>query len=105
MELCSITIMPREFVVLCRMVASKSSVNETYEPNEDQQKILDLMVEGRVNPRYLRENLEDMSKQNIEYHLQQLRSAGWIKRLTRGLYELQYYPDSDSSTDVESTET
>lgn len=86
------------------MTAPKSSVNETYEPTEDQQKILDLMIEGRVNPRYLRENLEDMSKQNIEYHLQQLRSAGWIRRVTRGLYELQYHPDSDSGTDVESAE-
>lgn len=66
------------------------TVNKAFDPNDPQEQILDIMEEGRVNPAYLREQLPEMTKQTIEYHLRELRNAGWIKRVSRGLYELNY---------------
>lgn len=68
-------------------MSTSSSINDQFRPTDRQREIIELLEEGRVNPRLIRENT-DMSKQTIEYHLTQLRDAGWVTKVTRGLYEL-----------------
>ena len=71
-------------------------MNEKYEPNEQEETVLELFKEGResdqpwgrVNPLLLREH-SNLNKGQVEYALRNLRSAGWITQLNKGgLYEL-----------------
>lgn len=71
-------------------------VNENYEPNDREEIVLREFKKGRdsdtpwgrVNPLYLREN-SDLDKGQVEYALNNLKNAGWVKQLNRGgLYEL-----------------
>ncbi|RKS82180.1 hypothetical protein BDK61_1480 [Haloarcula quadrata] len=50
--------------------------------------VIDVLREGRVNPKYLKEQTSIDSKQNAQYHLRQLRAEDRVRKLTRGLYEL-----------------
>jgi DNA-binding IclR family transcriptional regulator len=69
-------------------------VNEDYTPSNNEEQILDVITEGRsqddpwgrVNPLYLRERT-GMNKQQVNYALNQLRAAGWVQKVTDGLYE------------------
>lgn len=69
-------------------------VNQNYDPADNEEAILQVLQEGRqqgdpwgrVNPLYLREQT-DLNKQQINYALNQLQAAGWVKKLTKGLYE------------------
>ena len=71
-------------------------VNENYEPNDREERVLTFFKQGRdtgepwgrVNPLYLRENSE-LDKGQVEYALRNLKNAGWVKQLNQGgLYEL-----------------
>ena len=70
-------------------------VNENYEPGENEDDILDVLKEGRgenepwgrANPLYLRERT-GLNKQQVNYALNQLMAAGWVRKVTDGLYEL-----------------
>jgi len=70
-------------------------VNEDYNPTDNQESILDVLNEdrnknkpwGRANPLYLREQTR-LNKQQVNYALNQLLAAGWIRKITDGLYEL-----------------
>lgn len=62
-------------------------VNENYEPTDNDEVVLDVLKEGRANPLYIREKSE-LPKQRVNESLQRLQSAGWVERVTRGLYEL-----------------
>ena len=70
-------------------------VNEAYSPGENEQAILAVLKEGRdanqpwgrANPLFLREET-GLNKQQVNYALNQLIAAGWIKKPTEGLYEL-----------------
>lgn len=62
------------------------------ELNEIQALALDYLKEGRCNPYYLRDRAKedldrDISKQHMNYHLNQLREKGYIERVSEGLYE------------------
>jgi predicted transcriptional regulator len=69
-------------------------VNESYEPSEREERILELMVEGRdegqpwgrVNPMYITENL-DIRGQYVNRSLKNLVAAGWVRKPVEGLYE------------------
>ena len=69
-------------------------VNEHYSPSEGEEQVLALLKEGRndsdpwgrVTPLYVREET-GIEKGNVEYYLRQLTTAGWVRRLTSGLYE------------------
>lgn len=62
-------------------------VNEDYEPNELDEQILQIAKEGgRVTPLLLRQKT-GATKQTINNRLNQLTAAGWIKKITTGLYE------------------
>lgn len=76
--------------------ARQRMVNEEYEPNDREEKVLRLFKSGRhsdqpwgrVNPLFLREN-SDLEKGQVEYALRNLKNAGWVKQINRGgLYEL-----------------
>ncbi|MDY7083328.1 MAG: winged helix-turn-helix domain-containing protein [Halobacteria archaeon] len=76
-------------------------VNQDYEPNQLDDEILRVLKEGRANPYLLREETEE-SKQLINHRLGKLVAAGWVRKVTTGLYELVEDPRSDS--DGERTE-
>ena len=70
-------------------------VNENYTPTDNQESILNVLNEdrdkdkpwGRANPLYLREQT-GLNKQQVNYALNQLMAAGWIVKITDGLYEI-----------------
>lgn len=57
--------------------------------------VIDVLREGRVTPRYVKEQTSIESKQNAQYHLRQLRAEGRVEKVTRGLYELTKDPRMD----------
>lgn len=77
-------------------------VNEAYEPTANEELIIDVLAEGRdmdepwgrANPLYLRERT-GLNKQQVNYALNQLVAAGWVDKLTEGLYELAADPRID----------
>jgi len=72
-------------------------VNEDYEPSESDEWIIDVLAaEGRVNPYLLREET-GLSKQAINERLKQLTAAGWVRKVTRGLYEFNEDPRDGGS--------
>lgn len=62
-------------------------VNEEYEPDPTEQDILNVMKEEcRANP-YLLRDRTGHDKGTINTALTRLTSAGWLRKVTRGLYE------------------
>jgi len=78
-------------------------VNENYEPSENDELVLEVLKDGRnrddpwgrANPRYLIDET-GLEKSNVEFSLRSLRSAGWVERAARGLYELVDDPREES---------
>lgn len=69
-------------------------VNEDYEPTDIEDDIVDVfMEEWRVNPYLIREKT-DYGKETVNTALSNLSSAGWIRKVTRGLYEFVEDPRS-----------
>jgi DNA-binding IclR family transcriptional regulator len=77
-------------------------VNENYTPTDNQESILNVLNEdrdkdkpwGRANPLYLREQT-GLNKQQVNYALNHLMAAGWIVKITDGLYELVADPRTE----------
>lgn len=62
-------------------------VNERFEPNDREEAVLSVLkVEHRANPYLVREQT-DLGKGDINTALTRLTSAGWVRKVTRGLYE------------------
>jgi hypothetical protein len=69
-------------------------VNSDYDPAEAEEAILQLMQQGReegkpwgyTTPGQVRSEL-GIDEGNESFHLRQLTSAGWIRRVGRGFYE------------------
>lgn len=77
-------------------------VNEAYEPeNEDEERVLGIVKEeGRVTPYLVRERLDfDIRKEYVNNYLDNLRRAGWIRKVTRGLYEFVEDPRETTQED------
>jgi predicted transcriptional regulator of viral defense system len=71
-------------------------VNEEYEPTDTEEQVLAVMrEEWRANPYLIREET-GLGKGTINTALSNLRAAGWIRRVTRGLYE---FVDDPRDTD------
>lgn len=78
-------------------------VNESYEPSQTEEEILNLMKEGRndgepwghTTPAHVREEL-DIDQGNESFHLRQLHNAGWIYRVTRGFYRFAEDPREEN---------
>ena len=64
-----------------------------YEPDENEQAVLDVLrEEGRANPYLIREKI-DLRKEYVSKALTGLVKAGVVKKVTRGLYE--HVPEND----------
>jgi hypothetical protein len=69
-------------------------VNPDYNPTHEEERILELMQEGResgdpwghTTPAHIRNEL-DIDQGNESFYLRQLTNAGWIRRIDRGFYE------------------
>ena len=62
-------------------------VNKSYSPSEKEERVLACLKEGRVTPKLLKEEF-DLNDQQVNYALSQLIAAGWVRKVTTGLYEL-----------------
>lgn len=77
-------------------------VNEEHSPSDDEEKILEIMKSGRdegepwgyVTPRYLK----DQDVESVNFHVRQLRTAGWIKQVSHGFYRFVEDPREDAPT-------
>ncbi|WP_254838079.1 hypothetical protein [Natronomonas marina] len=59
--------------------------------------MIDVLREGRATPRLIREETSIDTKQAAQYHLRQLRAERRVRKVTRGLYELD--PSADEAGD------
>lgn len=50
-------------------------------------RVLEIMAEGRANPKLIRDRT-DLSKGDVNTVLVRLGRAGFVRQVTRGLYEL-----------------
>lgn len=62
-------------------------VNEEYAPSDNEGQILELLKDGRVTPKLIKDET-GLNDQQVNYALNQLIAAGWIRKVTTGLYEL-----------------
>ena len=79
------------------------AVNTAYNTSDDDERILEVMADepaGRVNPYLLRE-ATGLSKQRVSNALRQLVAAGWVRKETRGLYDLV----DEARAEIEATES
>ena len=64
-----------------------------YEPDEQEQRVLDVMREhGRANPMLIRQETE-LRKEYVSRALTGLKKAGVVEKVTRGLYD--HVPEND----------
>ncbi|GGL55225.1 hypothetical protein GCM10009039_11670 [Halocalculus aciditolerans] len=71
-----------------------ADVNPDFDATDDTDELLDALKDGRdtddpwgrANPRYLIEHTS-LDKGNVEYQLRRLTDAGWVRKISRGLYE------------------
>jgi len=76
-------------------VSTEDMVNESYEPSENEEEVLDVLRdEWRANPFLIRE-ASGLGKGAVNTALTRLTSAGWVKKVTRGLYEFVEDPRTD----------
>lgn len=72
-------------------------VNEDYEPDAVEDAVLAVLRDAeRANPYLIRERADDLSKQQINNALRNLTAAGWVRKVTRGLYDYVEDPRVDS---------
>jgi len=69
-------------------------VNEDYDPPKNQEWVIEVLEEGRANPKLLKDRT-GLNDQQVNYALNQLIAAGWVKKVTTGLYELEVDPRDD----------
>lgn len=69
-------------------------MNEDYDPTPNEDDVITVLHEGRVTPKLLKERT-DLNDQQINYALNQLIAAGWVEKVTTGLYELKDDPRKD----------
>lgn len=62
-------------------------MNRDYNPSDHDEQVIRVLKEGRANPLHIREET-GLSKQRVNDSLDRLTSAGWVVKVTRGLYEL-----------------
>ena len=71
--------------------------------NESDEQILDQLVEGRVSPAFVVEQL-DLHRSYVSQRLIRLKEHGHVEELARGLYELDSDPrDTEESEESEET--
>jgi biotin operon repressor len=76
-------------------VRKTAIVNRDYDPSDHDEQVIQVLKDGRANPLHIREET-GLSKQRVNDALDRLRSAGWVVKVTRGLYELVDDPRDDA---------
>jgi hypothetical protein len=74
-------------------------VNEDFTPGQNEEDILSVLSEGRGTPNLLKSKT-GLNGQQIDYALNKLIAAGWVKKVTTGLYELKEDPRVPDESDV-----
>ena len=69
-------------------------MNEEYDPSDNEESVLRVLSEGRATPKYLKERT-GLNNQQVNYALNQLIAAGWVSKVTGGLYELVADPRTE----------
>lgn len=78
-------------------------VNPRFEPTEKEDRVLSvLQEENRANPYLLRQET-GLGKGDVNTALTRLTSAGWVRKVTRGLYEFVEDPRDDQEDDADSS--
>lgn len=73
--------------------------NQDFQPTDQQQQVIEVFREEyRANPRRVRD-VTGLEKQRINEALNALMHAGWIDKISRGLYELTY--DGEGYVEIE----
>lgn len=78
------------------MAIADQDVNRDYDPTDRDEQIIHVLKDGRANPLLLREET-GLEKQRVNESLQRLTSAGWVRKVTRGLYELVDDPREENT--------
>lgn len=74
-------------------------VNREYTPSEKEEAVIDVLRdEWRANPKLIQEET-GLGKGDINTALTNLRAAGWVTRVTRGLYEFVEDPREGGGRD------
>jgi len=71
--------------------AAMDRMNPDHDPSDHEEVVLSVLKNqpgGRANAMLLREEADELSKQQINVALNQLQAAGWVEKVTRGLYDL-----------------
>jgi predicted Rossmann fold nucleotide-binding protein DprA/Smf involved in DNA uptake len=79
-------------------------MNEEYTPSTNEEAVLALLHDGRVTPRLVKDET-DLNNQQVNYALNQLIAAGWVRKVTTGLYELVGDPRSDNGENADTANT
>ena len=69
-------------------------LNDDHKPGPAEERVLSAFKaereetgESRMSPSMVRDRIEDERKQNVNYALDQLTAAGWVRKLSKGIYE------------------
>lgn len=85
------------------VVIGPDMVNPEFEPTDEEEAVLDVMrEEWRANPYLIRERA-DLGKGTVNTALTRLTSAGWVRKVTRGLYEFVDDPRTPSEEPAPTT--
>ena len=68
-------------------LARRERVNENYEPSANEEYVLDVLRKRASNPYHIQEQT-GLNPQQVDYALNKLMAAGWVEKVTKGLYEL-----------------
>ncbi len=82
-------------------------VNEDYDPDSVEDAVIDVLRrEQRANPYLIREQTDGIHKQAINSALRNLCAAGWVSKVTRGLYDFVEDPRvSTAGADAQRADT
>ena len=67
-------------------IGARQMVNEDYDPSDNEEYVIDVLKDGRANPKWIKEKT-GLNDQQVNYALNQLIAAGWVRKVTKGLYE------------------
>lgn len=75
--------------------------NESYEPDDDEEAVLRVMkAERRANPMLIRGET-GIKKQYVNAALKSLVAAGWLNKVTTGLYEFTTDPRDEPAVTIQ----
>ena len=64
--------------------------NQNFEPTKRQRRVLDVFREEYQTSPYRIREITGIEKQRLNEELDSLTDAGWVAKVTRGLYRLEY---------------